>query len=850
MGTIEEPLVETTVSNDQKPNSPASNSSEKGDMILANQERDSKPKSENHPRDVSAGNGAVAEMQSSPATQQRPSASLAVSLRCRSQTPVSSSGSQSSSSLGYDMFVDESAVAESISASMTSAGFNIEPPHMPMVLNGYEHLSTPEMLIDSPGTMTLSAPEFGGVCGSDILPLFVPHFDPSPDTTHPPISGGALQDKIVTAYPSHQSSSPYRSHRLRPLSSYATTDSEAVIIAQDAWSAYRCTPVMPSSACPKTARINLEKLEETLRDHEVWGDYTTALDESGGELGVHLQVLSFQEMPRDKLLAITQSFLHKALDIHSDDPGLPVNSRTPNESSDFVILPPARVLEFFLRSYVDSFERFYPLCPRGVLNPSELMMQGKDKASSLLLLLMFAQGALIAPSVDGRWLTGGLTETCRISLFNLIEKNIMMSGEPIVLHSALLFTVQAGWSGDKWQMDIAMGQRGMYFAMLRHSGYLEGPPTQMGTLTQRPNIEHLWQEWIEQENRSRLVYSWAMVDQDLSLFHDTPPLFSVTEFGAPMPDTETLWRAKSATEWSDIFERVHEFSGGYSSLGSGARPLCLRDLFRLFVNDSIMAQGVELTALHLRLLLHPLQSLVCQFRQLLNCLPDATLAGGIRSVSPASTRPRLDEVQGMLQRWYNLADRYLKSNLLCPLMQANLVIFHLVSLNVITDFTRVEQLAREEVFDGSYHTRNSMRKQCITDVEETVFHCGQVIRLIRIMRKGARPPWWAGAMYRVAMILWCVSFPANDGTTPSLRPFHPSGPAFAVDDLLPEHPLIARYLNQREGEPLLTRRDGSYMSIDNPFATLFHCIDVIAEGVSTRFSDGICNKLTKLARSN
>ncbi|KAK3059691.1 hypothetical protein LTS18_010255, partial [Coniosporium uncinatum] len=59
-----------------------------------------------------------------------------------------------------------------------------------------------------------------------------------------------------------------------------------------------------------------------------------------------------------------------------------------------------------------------------------------------------------------------------------------------------------------------------------------------------------------------------MVDQDMSLFHDTAPLFSVTEFGAPMPDSDRLWQAKNATEWSTIFDQVHEFSSGYSALGS------------------------------------------------------------------------------------------------------------------------------------------------------------------------------------------------------------------------------------------------------------------------------------------
>ena len=161
-------------------------------------------------------------------------------------------------------------------------------------------------------------------------------------------------------------------------------------------------------------------------------------------------------------------------------------------------------------------------------------------------------------------LTGGLTEACRISLFDLIERNVIMSGDPIVLHSALLFTVQAAWSGDKWQMDIAMGQRGMYFAMLRHSGSLENRSVSTSGLDGRGNTDQLWSEWIQNESRSRLVYSWAMVDQEISLFHDTAPLFSVTEFAAPMPDADRLWHAKSAAP------RVrHANQSHYQYLGLG-----------------------------------------------------------------------------------------------------------------------------------------------------------------------------------------------------------------------------------------------------------------------------------------
>ena len=316
-----------------------------------------------------------------------------------------------------------------------------------------------------------------------------------------------------------------------------------------------------------------------------------------------------------------------------------------------------------------------------------------------------------------------------------------------------------------------------------------------------------------------------------------------------MPDSDALWHARSAVEWSSIFEQVHEFSSGYSSIGSGARPLCLRDLFRLFLDDAIISQGIELTPLHLRLLLHPLQSLVCQFRQLLNCFSDTSgLRPGSKSFTAASTRVRLEEVQTMLQRWYGLADRYMKSNATCPLMRANLAMFHLISLNAVTNFPEIERLARREATDGSYQQLVWFHRQCITDVEEAIFHAGQTLRLVRAMPRSIRPPWWAGAIYRIALLFWCDSLVHSSSMAANAGVMPLSDSSFAVDGLLPDHKSVIRYLTKREGTPTLTKCDGSQIGIDNPYAVLLLCVDLICEGVPTRFSDGICSKLSRLAK--
>lgn len=220
-------------------------------------------------------------------------------------------------------------------------------------------------------------------------------------------------------------------------------DLSAIIAARDGWTVFRCTPTIPSSFCPRTALFNLERLELSLKNHEGWSNWRPSWDESDFQQGEQVTVMQLHEATRDKLLAITQSFLHKALDIHKD--GMSRSS----SASNFILLPPTRVLEYFLRTYANSFERYYPMTDRGILDPNELMQSFNNEASSLLILMMIAQGAMVIPPVEARWLTGGLTEVCRISLSQLIEKSIIVAVDPIVLRAALLLTVQAAWSGDK-----------------------------------------------------------------------------------------------------------------------------------------------------------------------------------------------------------------------------------------------------------------------------------------------------------------------------------------------------------------------------------------------------------------
>lgn len=334
-----------------------------------------------------------------------------------------------------------------------------------------------------------------------------------------------------------------------------------------------------------------------------------------------------------------------------------------------------------------------------------------------------------------------------------------------------------------------------------------------------------------------------MVDQETSLFHDTPTMFQVNELAEHLPSSDAIWSSRTLEEWAQAFEQSYEYPTSSISIGPNSRPVSLRGLYRCFLEDTVVTKRVQTTALHLRLLLQPIQGMLFQTKQTLDSFPDrATIRRGSKGVSCTTLRTHLREIATLLQRWYTLADRHMKTKRMCATMHCSLIMYHLISLNMVTNFKEIEQLARREEGTTPDQSLPVLQKRSILDQETAVMHCGQVMRLVRSMSPTTRPPWWAASMYRVALILWAVSLFNVQGSSATAES------CFAVDLVAPEDPLIEQYVAEKQVTPLLTKNDGSQMPITDPSSILLHCIQVIGEGVATRFSDALRFKLSRLAQ--
>ena len=285
-----------------------------------------------------------------------------------------------------------------------------------------------------------------------------------------PMTSTSSQGSIHTSSTGILSSGDYDNMR-RPMEPRPTMmidgmipEFEVVIAAESAWPLARCNPPIYSASCPRTAIVHLECLEQRSKEENYWTSLEKYLERADWDASDLAAVIPMTQRTRDKMLAMTQSFLHKALEIHRG--GMSNFQKTGYPSPDnfnFIVLPPNKMLEYFLRSHIRSLSSYYTLVIGGCIDPNKMLLN--NQASTLLLLLMIAQGASVVPMAEARYLAAGLTETCRISLFDTIEKNVEFSADPVALRCALLFTVLGAWSGDKWLMDIAMGQRGMYLSV-------------------------------------------------------------------------------------------------------------------------------------------------------------------------------------------------------------------------------------------------------------------------------------------------------------------------------------------------------------------------------------------------
>ena len=294
-------------------------------------------------------------------------------------------------------------------------------------------------------------------------------------------------------------------------------DDDIITTVQDSWAGFRCNQSRPDLPNLQTTSMHLKGLAEMLHSQDVWDQWPMpTTDNMKLHSASHITCAPVLSQTRDKMSSMFQSMLQTTFDSHglSRSPSMPPDfSETPWDNrlgttgtKSYVVLPPANILEFFLRSYTNRIEHLYPSVCGGEIQPNSMLSNSRTpEIPASLLLLMIAAGATGSGRRDSFYFTNGLTEVCRVNLWQLSEHNAELRSDLAVLRCTLLLTILAAWSGDKCQMDASMGNRAVYLNMLTRSGLLNYESHEMSLTECRTDTNAAWQRWKSAESRKRYV---------------------------------------------------------------------------------------------------------------------------------------------------------------------------------------------------------------------------------------------------------------------------------------------------------------------------------------------------------
>ncbi|EEA22951.1 conserved hypothetical protein [Talaromyces marneffei ATCC 18224] len=656
-------------------------------------------------------------------------------------------------------------------------------------------------------------------------------------------------------------------------------DRESVTI-QDSPQRLFPTNFRPKSIqCFSQARFNIERLEHILKTQNQWfGGYFDSPQPGRKKARASAEPIS--NTTRDQLLVVTQLLLQQSRTIHNRNAASSGSANINPLNEALISLPPTRVFDALIESYCNSFEKYFRLCPGPSFTPNEIFKQlpKHGKIAGILLLLMIAVGAAATPSIESHDFAIGVAEICRLAFSEILERDFSITVEPLISQCALLLLYLGMWAGERWLMGISSAQREMYIHLFHSATSL--PKSEITEFPSDMNLHDQWSRLKDQGFRSRLVYGWAMADQEWSLFYDKPNVVSVEMLVDPMPEDDTVWKTSSAAEWATLG----------SGLPMSNERLSLRDFYHRFINGELrVSRETGSSQLSLRLLLVPLQSMVCHLREWIHTFANGQVRWRqqAQSLSNSAIQVQLHQVRGFLLEWFTLAfHSSTLSSTNSPFSLVTLVIYHLISLNVMTDFREIDEalvngvMPDRATWNPSVSGTQSSEAWVIAQdsEEEVLVHCGQVLRLYRLMPLAHQPLWWPAAIHRVFRIVCFVAMarhpsdwlqsrnnsPQNISSTQGGRgslagsgststnpgidilststnsarteeiSVPPSGERrqssidlIALDVLDPDHPTLVHYLKYKEGEPVLALKDAYPVSLKTPKELIRYFLEVL-----------------------
>jgi hypothetical protein len=329
------------------------------------------------------------------------------------------------------------------------------------------------------------------------------------------------------------------------------------------------------------------------------------------------------------------------------------------------------------------------------------------------------------------------------------------------------------WSGISRKMEISESFLQPPITMLRRGGRFSRSiwkriypnPNDEGPLLQKK-----WKEWVHQESWLRLVYRFFEHDRQSSMALLKPPLISYAEMKLPLPHSDALWQAPSASAWKTTY---------LTTLGATAkRPTlfdCLEDLEYLNLFPTASAAY-----------LYMVWGMIWDYRQLQALTSKKQFADSLL-----------------------LSSRQQELTTLCEDFRHNHVTSHVQELLIVEVMLMYLNAPLEEVQtfagiagpDEARYAYSSIRNWTSTAAaRQAVWHASQVIKIAETTSQGTLQNFYAMAVYHAALVLWAYGLLKRTADDADHDPNHDSQ-IFVLGAT--EERDVKRFVKLNRGEPAI-----------------------------------------------
>lgn len=194
-------------------------------------------------------------------------------------------------------------------------------------------------------------------------------------------------------------------------------------------------------------------------------------------------------------------------------------------------------LEMFYASYFSGYNSHFPILHQASLVPGDI--------PPLLLVAILALGATLSTNEEHFAIAQQVHDVLRWLIFS---EDAFQPPAPLwCLQALLLVQAHGKMFSSRKHHELAHIFHGSIITLMRRGSSYTDAWTEEPTAT--PSLERSWHHWIEEESTRRAAYFAFVMDAQHSSVFGHEPALSVSDLRLPLPSSETLWDANTASRW-------------------------------------------------------------------------------------------------------------------------------------------------------------------------------------------------------------------------------------------------------------------------------------------------------------